>query len=256
MSHSLSHTHSLTHTHTHIYSQLIRHHHHITGANMVIPETAADPFPGIRGRAVDWLRRLRQANYSVVMTCVHASKNKCMEQGRGREGKEGKKYNNMSWSWAMSKVDQYFNYARELGYTRETFFVFDNSDWSNRNVLRVPPHHDLRLQLMYTDMGDTVGGFSTLPMRNINFARMNATLPPASVSLAWHEYVGSRCRSARTSLSLSLSLSPFSSLFFSLSLTHIPTHLFSSLRSTHSTVYKLILSTTNQVLHKIGKRHI
>ena len=139
----------VTNTRTHRYKKNVFNNLIAKGANMVIPETAADPIPGLRGRAVDWLKRLRQANYSVVMTCVHASRNKCTEQGRGREVKEGKKYNNMSWSWAMSKVDQIFNYARELGYTRETFFVFDNTDWSKRKVLRVPPHHDLRVQLMY-----------------------------------------------------------------------------------------------------------
>jgi len=151
------------------------------GANMVIPETAADPFPGIRGRAVDWLKRLRAANYSVVMTCVHASRQSCTQQGKGREVKEGKKYSNVSWSWAMSKVDLLFNFARELGYRRETFFVFDNSDWTKSKVLRVPPHHDLDLRYEYTSDGNTHGRFSCSPMRGIPFARMNSILPPADV---------------------------------------------------------------------------
>lgn len=151
------------------------------GANMVIPETAADPFPGIRGRAVDWLRRLRAANYSVVMTCVHASRQSCMMQGKGREAKEGKKYSNVSWSWAMNKVDLLFNFARELGYRRETFFVFDNSDWSKSKVLRVPPHHDLELRFDYSQDGNSHGRFTCSPMHNIPIARMSKILPAARV---------------------------------------------------------------------------
>ena len=59
---------------------------HRKRCNMVIPETAADPI--LTSRSSRGLAQTSSsANYSVVMTCVHASRNKCREQGRGREVK-------------------------------------------------------------------------------------------------------------------------------------------------------------------------
>merc|ERR1740130_2548152 len=148
------------------------------GANMTIPETAADPFPGIRGRTVEWMKLLRQENYHIVMTCVCASRKKCLENGQAREVKEGKKYNNVSWSWAMSKVHQLFNYGRELGYRKETFFVFDNSDWTVPQVyVRVRPHYETYLNYFYED-GDTKAHFTTQPMAipSSLFLRMESLL--------------------------------------------------------------------------------
>ena len=68
---------------------------------------------------------------------------KKLSTGTSREVKEGKKYNGMTWKWASDKVTKCFNYARSLGYTKETFFITDNTDWDDVRTTMVPPHYGI-----------------------------------------------------------------------------------------------------------------
>jgi len=90
------------------------------------------------------MRELKQHGYNIVMTAVCASKEKCRGNGMSREIREGKKYNSISWSFAVDKISVCFRHAREMGFAQQTFFVTDNTDWSNLQTLIVPPQFSVK----------------------------------------------------------------------------------------------------------------
>jgi len=137
------------------------------GVNMVIPETAASI---VGDRCGGYLRSLRAAKYTIVMTAVHASRARCNKNGKMREVEEGKKYSNFSWIYAMRSVEKYFNLCRSLGYHKETFFVVDNTNWEKNKMLMVPPRQGIHLELLSSDEDD-VGIFKLKPLSNIPFTK-------------------------------------------------------------------------------------
>eukprot|EP00939_MAST-03C_sp_MAST-3C-sp1_P001899 g1899.t1 len=124
------------------------------GKNIIIPETAATPLPGVPSKVRDMLNLLRANDYRVVMTAVSGSRGRCNKNGKSREIQEGKKYGDLSWKWASDKVTKCFNYARSLGYTKETFFVTDNTDWDDVVTTIVPPHFGAHVKYVNVDYPD------------------------------------------------------------------------------------------------------
>lgn len=126
------------------------------GVNMIIPETAVNVSstvehyhgPASKGKAKIMFDKLKAEGYTILMTAVHASKLKCMDNGKCREVLEGKKYKNSSWGVAIGSIARMFNYSRSEGYLHETFFVLDNTCWDHSETLLVPPFHGLRLESM------------------------------------------------------------------------------------------------------------
>eukprot|EP00939_MAST-03C_sp_MAST-3C-sp1_P003569 g3569.t1 len=123
------------------------------GVNMIIPETSVNASstvehyhgPASKGKVKIMFDKLKSEGYTILMTAVHASRQKCMSNGKHREVLEGKKYKNASWGIAIGSISRMFNYYREEGYLEQTQFVMDNSDWSDPETLVVPPYHGLRL---------------------------------------------------------------------------------------------------------------
>ena len=114
-----------------------------SGKNIIVPETGASPLPGVPGKVKSMLKLLKKYDYRVVMTAVSGSRERCRLNGTSREVKEGKKYNGMTWKWASDKVTKCFNYARSIGYTKETFFITDNTDWDDVRTTIIPPHYGI-----------------------------------------------------------------------------------------------------------------
>eukprot|EP00940_MAST-03C_sp_MAST-3C-sp2_P002240 g2240.t1 len=114
------------------------------GRNMIIPETAASAMPGVPNLISWMIDELRKAGYKVVMTAVSATRERCRRNGLAREMKEGKKYSSLSWSFAVEKIPVCFTHARHAGYVEETFFIVENSDWSNVRTIVVPPQYSVR----------------------------------------------------------------------------------------------------------------
>eukprot|EP00939_MAST-03C_sp_MAST-3C-sp1_P003491 g3491.t1 len=162
------------------------------GVNMVIPETAASL---VGDRCGSWLKRLRAANYTVVMTAVHASRATCNRNGKKREVEEGKKYSNFSWIYAMRSIEKYFNVCRSLGYHKETFFVVDNTDWKHNKMVLVPPRQGIYLEIISSDSDDQgifkLKSLSSIPFNNSPHVRSSTdsigkTFPPKGILHAKH----------------------------------------------------------------------
>ncbi len=109
--------------------------------NLIIPDTCATPLPGLPSNMSFMIQELKSHGYNIVMTAVSASKEKCKQNGTSREMKEGKKYNSLSWSFAVDKIPVCFRHVRELGYTQQTFFVTENTNWNKPRTLLVPPQY-------------------------------------------------------------------------------------------------------------------
>ena len=98
---------------------------------MIIPETSVNASstvehyhgPATKGKVKIMFDKLKEEGYTILMTAVHASRLKCMDNGKRREVLEGKKYKNASWGVAIGSIARMFNYSRSAGYLHETYFV-------------------------------------------------------------------------------------------------------------------------------------
>eukprot|EP00940_MAST-03C_sp_MAST-3C-sp2_P002094 g2094.t1 len=123
------------------------------GVNMIIPETSVNASstvehyhgPSTKGKVKIMFDKLKREGYQIIMTAVHASREKCMSNGKHREVLEGKKYSISSWGVAIGSISRMFNYCRDEGYLSQTFFVMDNTDWSKPETLVVHPYNGIRL---------------------------------------------------------------------------------------------------------------
>ncbi len=113
--------------------------------NLIIPDTCATPLPGLPSNMNFMIQELKSHGYNIVMTAVSASKEKCRQNGTNREMKEGKKYSSLSWSFAVDKIPVCFRHVRELGYTQQTFFVTENTNWNKPRTLLVPPQYSVKV---------------------------------------------------------------------------------------------------------------
>jgi len=149
-----------------------------SGKNIIVPETGASPLPGVPGKVKSMLKLLKKHDYRVVMTAVSGSRERCRLNGTSREVKEGKKYNGMTWKWASDKVSKCFNYARSIGYTKETFFITDNTDWDDVRTTMVPPHYGINVTYVnvtkpdFNVEGDTKPVYTPQQLPDIPFASM------------------------------------------------------------------------------------
>eukprot|EP00940_MAST-03C_sp_MAST-3C-sp2_P001966 g1966.t1 len=147
------------------------------GVNMVIPETAVR-----KGKVTEMMDTLNDAGYTVIMTVVHASKRDCTAAGRKREISEGKRYSSMSWMLAIYNVQGLFEYARDLGFRRETFFCIDNTDHKHTEVVVVPPYHSVHFTWKSRD--GTSRGHATVHVEsNVPFDMMEAIIPWTDVEM-------------------------------------------------------------------------
>jgi len=156
------------------------------GVNMIIPETSVNASstvehyhgPATKGKVKIMFDKLKEEGYTILMTAVHASRLKCMDNGKRREVLEGKKYKNASWGVAIGSIARMFNYSRSAGYLHETLFVLDNTNWDRSDMLvvcftiyiyvcecvrthlthllhnQVPPFHGLELESMIEESPD------------------------------------------------------------------------------------------------------
>jgi len=129
---------------------------------MIIPETSVNASstvehyhgPATKGKVKIMFDKLKEEGYTILMTAVHASRLKCMDNGKRREVLEGKKYKNASWGVAIGSIARMFNYSRSAGYLHETFFVLDNTNWDQSETLLLPPFHGLELESMIEESPD------------------------------------------------------------------------------------------------------
>eukprot|EP00939_MAST-03C_sp_MAST-3C-sp1_P000800 g800.t1 len=134
------------------------------GMNMVIPDTASDYFPPVHpGKAMHFLRLLKEHNYSILMTAVQASKAKCEDNGSKRQVKEGKKYSSRAWKYSMENIAILFNKARDLGYEDKHFYVWDNTDWSKKPTpcVCIKPGMRLKSDIQTLSSGHKIGVYTT-----------------------------------------------------------------------------------------------
>ena len=132
------------------------------GVNMIIPETSVNASstvehyhgPATKGKVKIMFDKLKEEGYTILMTAVHASRLKCMDNGKRREVLEGKKYKNASWGVAIGSIARMMNYSRAAGYLHETFFVLDNTNWDKSETLLIPPFHGLELESMIEESPD------------------------------------------------------------------------------------------------------
>jgi len=156
------------------------------GVNMVIPDTAVR-----RGKVTDYIDALKEADYQVIMTVVHASKRECGLAGRKREITEGKRYSAMSWTLAIYNVQGLFEYARESGYRKEAFFAIDNTDHKETISVCVPPYHDLYFS--WRSEEGTSRGFGEVSLSgSVPFDMMKAIVPWADAEIRRTTYKGSK----------------------------------------------------------------
>jgi len=150
------------------------------GTNIVIPDTFADWVPGInKGKGMYMLESLRKRGYTILMTAVFGSESKCIKNGTSREKKEGKLYHCTYWERAIRKIADAFNVCREMGFVEQTYFVFDNTDWSKPGRHVVKPRLGLTVEVLGGSMSpakppvgidglDRCPVFSSTPLRGIS----------------------------------------------------------------------------------------
>lgn len=109
-----------------VFHSLIR-----TGVNVVIVDTFADWIPGIHeGKGMHFLKELHAAGYSILMTAIHGTKQRCKDNGRSREVHEGKLYHGKYWSRGVKQIAAAFNRCREMGYRDFSFQIHDNTSFA------------------------------------------------------------------------------------------------------------------------------
>merc|ERR1740130_314128 len=115
------------------------------------------------------MRRLKDAGYAVLMTCVFADRGKCVANGRGREIAEGKRYSPRAWKWTIKNAAALFNLHRKLGFMAQTSFVFDNTDWSHPAEILVRPGMGVQVEMRHSAQYGKKACFKECALKDVSY---------------------------------------------------------------------------------------
>eukprot|EP00928_Gymnodinium_smaydae_P021580 TRINITY_DN18441_c0_g1_i1.p1 TRINITY_DN18441_c0_g1~~TRINITY_DN18441_c0_g1_i1.p1 ORF type:complete len:526 (+),score=32.33 TRINITY_DN18441_c0_g1_i1:214-1578(+) len=111
--------------------------------NVIIPDTLSDSrcilfstlHSSLMCPAWKLYKRLRKANYDIVLVGINTDKNNCMAQGAERALSENKQYTKNGWEVQITGLVNFFNQARAAG-NKNVFMIADNNNHPKISMLQ------------------------------------------------------------------------------------------------------------------------